>query len=393
MSFHKRIFFVLTFLVVLAGCQKGDEVSIQLRSDYLSADAGSSFFAVTASGAWTLSLEFSAGTDAWATVSPSSGTGSINNALLTPEANLQEETRQLTIVLTLASGTPARAVVTQAGTGAAPDWLELPAMEVDKKKELLVHNMQGGKYTGKNKRDTRNWSGYWDYNHRVSLWVAYPLNNGLIGSGERTNAWGYDPLLSADKQYNITKSASRSSEGYSRYYSDPVYDRGHQIPSADRLNNAANVSTFYPTNMTPQNGPFNSGIWANLEGKVRNYAKLADTLYVVTGCVVEGSSVTVTSGDGKRITVPTHYYKAMLYMGGHTSAVKPATGGKKGYMMAAFYLPHDASIASASPLSYRISIDELETKTGIDFFPNFEKRYHDLSQQLEAASPNAQFWN
>ncbi len=392
---RKLSILVLVLLTALAGCQKRDEVAIKLRenSEYLSADAGSVFFGVIASGTWALSVEFPEGTADWAKVSPSTGSGSVNNAILSYEKNSDAEVRRLTIILTPASGTPARVSIAQAGKGVAPEWLELPAMEEDDRRELLIHNMQGGKYTSKIKGDARNWSGYWDYDHRVSLWVAYPLNNNLIGSGNRTNAWGYDPLLSADKQYDITRSASRSAEGYSRYYSDPVYDRGHQIPSADRLNNDANVSTFYPTNMTPQQSSFNSGIWATLEGKVRGYAKQADTLYVVTGCVVAGSSTYVYSGNGKRITVPTHYYKAMLYSGGHASAVKANPSDKKGYMMAAFYLPHNASISTANPSSYRISVDELEQKTGIDFFANFAKRYPDLSTQLEAAAPNAQFWN
>jgi hypothetical protein len=40
-----------------------------------------------------------------------------------------------------------------------------------------------------------------------------------------------------------------------------------------------------------------------------------------------------------------------------------------------------------------MSIDELEAQTGIDFFPNLEKRSPELARQLEAAEPNAQFWN
>ena len=61
--------------------------------------------------------------------------------------------------------------------------------------------------------------------------------------------------------------------------------------------------------------------------------------------------------------------------------------------MAGFLLPHDNSIAGGNCLNYRMSIDELEQQTGIDFFPNLEKRNKALSEQLEAAAPNAKFWN
>ena len=66
------------------------------------------------------------------------------------------------------------------------------------------------------------------------------------------------------------------------YYKN--YSRGHQIPSADRTaTDELNSQTFYASNITPQNGDFNGGIWASLEGKIRENM-CQDTLYVVTGC-------------------------------------------------------------------------------------------------------------
>lgn len=390
MSFHKRIFFVLTFLVVLAGCQKGDEVSIQLRSDYLSADAGSSFFAVTASGAWTLSVEFPAGVEPWLSVTPASGSGSMNNAVLKYSANAEKTSRSATVVMTPASGTPASAALTQAGKAdsvvgnygydvASMDWLELPACKAEDDREVLVHDMKGGKYVSKAKSGVRNFSCYWDYKAHMSLWVAYPLNNSLKGSGTaRTNAWGWDAILPHNLQPNLTGGSYGGG-----------WTRGHQLPSADRLASyEANESTFVSTNMTPQDYDFNAGIWARLEGKVRNYASSADTLYVVTGALWENSSRVSGSSSGFAVRIPTHYFKALLYKG--TSAYAKDT---QGYMMAGFILPHDTSISNGNCLDYRVTIDELEARTGIDFFPNLEKRNETLSKQLEAASPNAQFWN
>ena len=60
-------------------------------------------------------------------------------------------------------------------------------------------------------------------------------------------------------------------------------------------------------------------------------------------------------------------------------------------MMAGFLIPHAGY--SGKYTNYRMSIDELERQTGIDFFPALERMNKSLSARLEAASPNAQFWN
>ena len=386
---QKLTVIVLSLLVAFTGCQKEDKVSIQARSTYVSPEADGQFVSVTATGAWKLTLEYPSGTTPWASVNPSEGTGSASDIRFKYEANTLEEARQVTLVLTPAKGTPAREVITQGakaeeavhgsyGYDVAPmDWLELPATKAGDGREVLVHAMDGGKYLGRDKSGTRNWSCDWDYEEHLSLWVAYPLNNSLKGSGNRSNEWGWDKLLPTSLQPDLTNGSYGGG-----------WTRGHQIPSADRLSpRAANVSTFVPTNMTPQAYDFNGEIWARLEGKVRDYAGLSDTLYVVTGALWKNSTRATSNSSGFIVKVPTHYFKALLYKGSSSYAKDT-----EGYMMAGFLLPHDNGIAGGNYKDYRMSIDQLEEQTGIDFFPNLEKRNKALSQQLEAAQPNG-FWN
>ena len=388
MKFLKCITFALVLLTALAGCQKGDQVSLKLRSRYLSSAADGVFFAVTASGDWTLSLEFPAGTGAWAQVMPQSGSGSMNNVIFSFDANDSDTPREVTVVLK-GSGSEARATYTQAAKSVAPvagnhgydiapyDWLELPAMKAGDGREVLVHSMEGGKYVNKSRNGTRNFSCYWDYSEHMSLWVAYPLNNSLKGSGTgRTEAWGYDPLLPSSLQPNL----SGGSYGGG-------WTRGHQLPSADRQRSKAeNATTYYSTNMTPQGYDFNTGIWVDLENNVRKYASTADTLYVVTGALFDNSTRWSGSSSGFPVKIPTHYFKALLYSGPSSYA-----SGTEGFMMAGFLLPHEGY--SGKFTNYRVSIDELEAQTGIDFFPALARMNKSLSEKLEAATPNAQFWN
>lgn len=388
---RKHLLIALSVLLVaLAGCQKEDSVSLNPRSTSLNAGAGSVFVGVVAQGAWTLSLEYpsTSSAAAWASVNPASGTGSQNDVQLSYSANDSENVREVTLVLTPARGAAARVTLTQAAKGeravdgnygydvAPMDWLELPAMKAGDRRELLVHDMAGGKYINRGKSGTRNWSCYWDYDEHLSLWVAYPLNNAIKGSGSRSNEWGWDALLPHNLQPDITQGSYGGG-----------WTRGHQIPSADRLaTRAANVSTFVPTNMTPQEYNFNAGIWANLEGKVRNYAGQSDTLYVVTGCLFEKSQRTSGNNTGFYVKIPTHYFKALLYKGSNSAAVAD------GYMAAGFILPHDASIANGDCMDYICSISELEEQTGIDFFPNLAKKLGaEKARQIETQTPD-NFW-
>lgn len=387
--FKKQIVFSLFFLVALMGCQKGEPfdtaTAVLLRQADLEQAGGSTFVSVTCKGTWNLVAECSDG-GAWATLSATSGSGNRGDILLKYDPNPGEETRSVTVILKPGNGAEARVTAYQAGVEPEPvygydvapmSWLELPATTAGDGRTLLVHDMQGGQYKSNRVSGTRNWSCYWDYENRVSLWVAYPMNNNLKGSGNRTDMWGYDPLLPQDLQQSITMRFSSN-----RYYSDPLYDRGHQIPSADRLNYSANVTTFYATNMTPQSGSFNSNIWAALEGKVRGYASSADTLYVVTGCVVDNTQTYVRDVAGHNIAVPTAYFKALLYKGNSTYATQ-------GYMAAGFLLPHDDNIAAKNCLNYIRSIDQLEQETGIDFFPALEKVVgKETAAKIEAEEPS-----
>ncbi|MCH5173703.1 MAG: DNA/RNA non-specific endonuclease [Bacteroidales bacterium] len=375
-------------LVLLASCKgHGDDAaaSIELRSSELESSGGSAFVSVTASGDWVIELEYpDAGASGWATADPSSGTGSRADVRLRYDPNDSESARKVVMVLKPSHGTDARITVTQPGrTGfvssspvsgkdvATPLWLELPVTHAGDGLTFYVHDMDGREYVDERTSGTRNWSFYWDAGEKLSLWVAYPLNNSLRGNGSRSNVWGIDPLIPAGEQPNLVNSSYGGG-----------WTRGHQIPSADRLTYKANVSTFYGTNMTPQEYNFNSEIWASLEGKVRGYAALSDTLYVVTGCQYKDSGTYTGSNSGFRVKVPTHYFKALLFKGVSSHAVS-------GYMAAGFLLPHDASISGGNCVDYIMSIDELEEKTGMDFFPNLAAVVGtETARAIEAAVPS-----
>ena len=390
----RKLSLIIAALSVLFSCacsKQGQETgvtgSVSLRESAVGAGAGSVFVSVNCSGAWKLTADFGSEA-AWGRLDTSSGEGSRPDILFSYDAMPEEGTRSVRLVLSDVKGsslsectlyqqkssggtvTPQPGDEYGYGYDVAPyHWLELPATVKGDGLELLAHNMTGGAYQGRD----RNWSCYWDYKEHLSLWVAYPLNNSLKGSGSRSNAWGFDPLLPMNLQPDLT---ARSYGG--------GWTRGHQLPSADRLATyAANASTFYPTNMTPQDYDFNAGIWAGLEGAVRSYAAKSDTLYVVTGCQYKASTQLSGSSSGFAVKIPTHYFKALLYKGSSTYAVSG------GYMAAGFLLPHDSSISKGNYVGYICSIDELEQQTGIDFFPYLAEIIGQAeADKVEATAPS-----
>ena len=342
----------------------------------VSSRKGSQFLEVDTPGKWTIS------TDAdWIQVIPAKGRGPSKTIALCYDANEVDEERYADIVLlaegqsivvTLHQGAPSDEpeLEINGGPSTHKGWMELPETRDDDGLNFFWHNMTVGNYTG------RNYSFYWDYSSLVSHWVAYPLNSGLRASGSRSDAWGLDPLLPANRQPIVTSTFRGG------------WARGHQLPSADRLSYNANVATFYGTNMTPQDYNFNGQIWARLEDKVRGWSYKCDTLYVVTGCVVNDKSSWTTDIDGKSVAVPVAYYKAVLSY----SKVLEENGGYRG---CAVYLPHTTAPTETVARNHSsvMSIRDLEKILGFDLFVNLPKVVGDESAAaVETENPNSVSW-
>jgi len=345
MSRRINILVICAALGALVSCQKQDEriPVLTIPESTVIPAGGTQMITVGADYSWNLIIDYT-GETGWIETSATSGNGT-QEVRLTVQPNESEDPRSATLRLTTPMHTVSSQII-QSGNvvSSMPQWLEMPALDHP---EMFfgVHSMDGGKYMGKEKSGTRNWSFYYDFDSFVSWWVAYPLNKGLIGSGSRTDQWqATDPLLPADKVCDVTRTYGGG------------WTRGHQIPSADRLNNLPNISTFYPTNMTPQDYDFNAGIWAKLEGQVRTYSRNCDTLYVVTGADIRNSSKWSGNNTGHKAKVPTHYYKALLRKAGDN------------YSAVGFYFPHNSAIAGDDFKNYTISISNLEKKVGVEFF-------------------------
>lgn len=385
-------------MLALSSCGSGGKEDVlppivEVKTAVVEAGGYSQFIYVKASSSWRITITSVDGGEPvdWIIADPSSGSGN-TDVTLNVEENKSEKERSAVITVENSAGKASKTISQKAkGSEVKPDptpsggnlspktgWMELPA--IPEGMDAFTHSMTVGSVS------TRNYSFLWDYDNLVAQWVAYPLCKWNIGNNiKRTNAWGLDPLLPEGKQPVLYRGFSKGNNGW--------YARGHQIPSADRLTSyESNSMTFYGTNMTPQiQDGFNGDIWATLEGKVRSWANSSDTLYVVTGCVIDykdGETVKYAlDNNGKKVTVPTAYYKAVLrYM-------KSSTFGYSGYSACAVWLDHKVYSSSSISSSYSMSVDDLEKKTGIDFFVNLPAVVgEEMAAKIESENPSKVSW-
>ena len=229
-------------------------------------------------------------------------------------------------------------------------WAELPADKTNANYQYVTH------YALLSNQTVRNYSICYDKSKKAALWVAYPLHSCYLGSAGRTDAWAYDPIIPIANQPDLTRS-----------YKSP-YDRGHQLPSADRLANyELNAQTFYFTNMTPQLNRLNQDMWANLETKVR-LNSCSDTLYVVTGAYF-GNSETTTDGAGQTVALPSNYFKVLLRTrsGNTGKAIQDCSASE--LISIGFWVNQENYGNIQPPTSICTTVADIESKTGFSFFP------------------------
>lgn len=196
--------------------------------------------------------------------------------------------------------------------------------------------------------------------HEQAEWVAYELKKEHLSKND------------FDRPYFVQDRSVISGSADYRNYKNSGFDRGHLCPAGDRsYEYNAFHETFLTSNISPQNHEFNSGIWNRLEQKVRYWAHRLDGLYVVTGGVLESGLSAI--GDEK-VTVPNSFYKIVLDNdNGNLKAI-------------AFLIPNRPS--DASFYEFAVSVDSIEIRTGIDFFPNLSEA---VQSELESGV-DLKFW-
>ncbi len=173
-------------------------------------------------------------------------------------------------------------------------------------------------------------------------WVMYRLTKDMLKPSKfkRQDDFRTDPAVD-------TGSATKKD------YRRSGYDRGHLVPAADmKFTKEALSETFYMSNMSPQKPGFNRGMWKDLESQVRDWARNDDDFYVVIGPVFSDDMQDIGEND---VAVPKYYYKIIVDL-------------QEPNQKAIAFLMENTKL-DGELLDYNVSIDSIESLTGIDFFP------------------------
>ncbi len=188
------------------------------------------------------------------------------------------------------------------------------------------------------------------YNEETLIpdWVAYELTADETGGTESRGGIEFrmDPTLRGVTQ------AMRED------YSGSGWTKGHLMPAADAAYSTTTMGeTFYFTNICPQDETLNAGDWAYLEKRVRQWANRYGHIWVVTGPIV-GENRYGTIGE-REVVVPDSFFKALL--------IQKKNGS---YSAIAFVMDNDDERYYLKDCY--LTVDELETLTGFNFFPQLD---------------------
>lgn len=185
--------------------------------------------------------------------------------------------------------------------------------------------------------------------HEQADWVAYELTREEVAMKEdRCDCFKSDKNVT-------TKSAAKSD------YSSTGFDLGHLSPAADNnLSKKANKESFLMSNISPQLPGFNRGIWKALEEWTRQQAISDSIIYVVTGPVFVNNLGTLGKNE---VSIPGYFYKVLLKK------------KDKKMLSIAFLIPQIGATGQIE--DYIVTVNTIETITGIDFFPALGKSVED----------------
>jgi DNA/RNA endonuclease G (NUC1) len=218
------------------------------------------------------------------------------------------------------------------------------------------------------------WLARYDADLRIPLWVGYELSSVDANNKAfpRVDCFRRDVRLTDDEA------------SFCEDYDEPLYDRGHMVPANDSRRNQTMIdNSFLFSNMAPQRGNFNRIIWERLESTVHGWAQSVG-VYIITGAIFDRNNDKQRDPDDqairmkprRRVAVPSHFYKIVTHV---------RTDGQIDTI--SFLLPHNNRVQKNKTRylnSKIVSIDEIEQRTGTDFFPNME-----ASRQAELESTKA----
>jgi endonuclease G len=225
----------------------------------------------------------------------------------------------------------------------AQAWEQTAPLAVD---HCRAHNPYGWAQTSKNVTAIcrRAYFVAYDAAAKIPNYVTYTLTPpNALGCVARTNAFAADASV---------LNGARPDD-----YAGTGYDKGHMSPDGDlSWDQQVEYESFLMTNMSPQAGSLNRGIWKLLETSIRGWTvQLNNSFTIVSGSIYSPGDKTI----GKGVVVPHGFYKIII---------NNQTG-----QVAGWRFPHLAPYPNLGNdlTKFRTSIAQIEQEAGVKFaFPS-----------------------
>jgi endonuclease G len=179
---------------------------------------------------------------------------------------------------------------------------------------------------------------------KIPVYVAYTLlPQNALGCFPRTNAFVADQSLKG--------TGARPDD-----YAGTGYDKGHAAPDGDlSWSQIVEYESFLMTNMYPQHGSLNRGIWKLLETSIRGWTvQLNNTFTIYVGAIYDQGDKSIGNG----VIVPHGYYKIIINQNTNTYA--------------GWVFPHTAPYQNLGNdlTKFRIPVSQIEQTANVDYnFP------------------------
>ena len=198
---------------------------------------------------------------------------------------------------------------------------------------------------------------YFNNKLRIPNCVAYELTNTMVSMADAPDA-------ERRKNYRFEQDKNAPGSPTHKDYSGSGYTRGHMAPAMDMRGEKQTMQEcFMMTNMCPQEAKLNNDNWRQLEESVHRWAKRDGQLIVLTGPIMGTKHSCI--GPKNDIAVPAAFFKVVY-------------APKQDRAIAFIY---DNTSNNGGMARHAVTIDEVERRTGLDFFTALGK---DTERRIEA---------
>jgi len=211
---------------------------------------------------------------------------------------------------------------------------------------------------------------------RTPNWVAWKLEADQLGTVGRSNNFMQDP----DLETYLGRSGQHAVDPDE--YKNSCFDRGHQIPSGDRTDSAANnEATFMMSNMIPQTAYLNRVIWEHLEQYTRDLVRKQNKkVYVIAGPVYDENFGAI--GPHQDIQVPSKDFKIIIVLDANQTAADITTSTP----VIAVIMPNTTKDGSKPAILKSQACGNDESVDAVDADTNDWQQYETTVAQIESIS-------